>query len=188
LNVRMPVWQTDCYRLYGRFGPRLVTIWENYTWRTISSDPLGQTTGADIAIYHNTVSNRLYGGYLGCGNDWWLGNTPIGGFACTLDVNAALYMDLAKGRAGYGLETRAIEINRARNFATLVPGLDAKLGLWWYPWEAVSVQIGYNALAFFNTMASQRPIDFNVGTVDPEYNGGIFRFLQGFYIGLGLVF
>jgi hypothetical protein len=188
INMRAPIWQTDCYRLYGRFGPRLVTIWENYTWRTISADPVGQTTGADVANYHNTVSNRMYGGYFGCGNDWYYGTTPIGGFAGTIDLNAGLYMDLVKGRAGYTLDTRSFEAHRSRNLNALVPGLDAKLALWWYPWEAVSLNIGYNAFAFFNTIASRYPIDFNMGTIDPQYNTGIFRYIGGFSAGISFVF
>src|SRR5581483_2950041 len=133
LNVRYPIWQTDYYRGYALFGPRLVTLWEEYWWRTISSDPVGQTNGGDIATYRNVTSNRLYGGYLGCGGDWFCGSTPIGGFACTLDVAGGLYMDFAKGRAGYELETRSISAHRARNMAALVPGFDARLGWWWYP-------------------------------------------------------
>jgi hypothetical protein len=192
LNVRTPIWQTDRYRGYAIFGPRLVSMWEEYWWNTIASplqgtNPTGISSDA-TAQYHNIVSNRLYGGYLGCGGDWFLGSTPIGGFAATAQVDAALYMDFVKGRAGYDLGTRNYAIHRARNMSSLVPGVDAKVGLWWYPWEAVSIQLSYNLYTFFNTIASRNPIDFNAGTVDPQYDTGVFRMLHGVGFGIGFVF
>jgi hypothetical protein len=188
INMRMPIWQTDSYRSYALLGPRLVSMWEEYWWRTVSSDPTGLNSGLDVATYHNIVSNRLYGVHMGCGNDWFLGTTPVGGFAATLDVEAGLYLDFVKGRAGYDLDTRSYAIHRSRNLASLVPGAEARAGLWWYPWEAISVNLSYNFYGFFNTIASRNPIDFNAGTVDPQYDTGIFRMLSGISFGVSFVF
>jgi hypothetical protein len=188
INFRHPIWQTDSYRSYALFGPRLATFADRFAWRTIAADPVGQSTGADVADYFNNISNRLYGAYLGCGNDWFLGSTPVGGFACTLDFDAGLYLDLAKARVGYNLDTRAYEAHRARNLSELVPGGTAKVGLWWYPWEAVSVQVGYNMMAFFNTIASHYPVDFNFGSIDPQIDTGIFRWMHGVNVGISFVF
>jgi hypothetical protein len=188
INARIPIWQTEYYRSYALCGPRLVTMYDRFWWRTVAADPVGQSTGADVAVYYNTVSNRLYGAYIGCGNDWFLGTTPAGGWACTFDIDGGLYLDLVKGRAGYNLGTRAYEAHRARNLATVVPGVTGKVALWWYPWEAISLQVGYQMIAFFNTVASRYPVDFNFGTIDPQYDSGIFRWLHGFNAGISFVF
>jgi len=66
--------------------------------------------------------------------------------------------------------------------------VEARIGLWYYPWEAISVNIGYDVITFFNTISSQRPIDFNLGQVDPQYNYQFFRYFQGLRFGVTFVF
>ena len=188
LNTRIPIQQTDRYRSYGLIGPRAVVMWERFKWRTVDYDFLGLTTADSTAIYSNVVSNRMYGVHLGCGNDWFLGDTPVGAFAITADFETGLYLDLVKGRPRYELGDRSMTLSRARNLNTLVPSLEARFSLDWYPWEAIKFNVGYNFLAFFNTVASRRPIDFNMGTIDPEYNTGVTRWLHGFTMGVSLVF
>ena len=112
----------------------------------------------------------------------------MGGFSDSLDTEAGLYIDFAKARAKYELEDRSVAASRARNLTSLVPGVEAKLSLWWYPWEAISVQLGYNWLGFFNTVSSPRPVDFNVGGIDPEFKHGTFRWIHGLTLGVGFVF
>jgi hypothetical protein len=188
LNARIPVWETETYRAYGTFGPRAIIMWEEFTWRTVQNDVVGQSAADTSAYYTNITSNRLYGAYVGSGHDWYLGSTPIGAFSVDLNLNAGLYLDFVKGRAGYELGDKSEAARRSRNFDSLVPGLDGKLGLMWYPWEAIQLRVGYNFMALFNTMASPRPIDFNFGTIDPQWDHGINRLIHGWDVGLAFVF
>jgi len=188
LTARIPTWQSENCRTYGLIGPRIIVLYERFKWRTVDLDFLGNGTSVNNARYTNVVSNRLYGVHLGCGTEWFLGEVPIlGGFSCSLDAEAALYGDWVKGRAKYAREDEGTAASRARNFFRAAPGAEAKLSLWWYPWEAIQVRIGYNVLGLFNTIASERPIDFNMGVISPVYNQTN-RIFHGFDIGIGFVF
>lgn len=187
IQGRIPIWQTECSRTYGIIGPRMVWLWERFSWRTVDSDPGGGSTLADQATFSNVVSNRLYGAVWGCGHDWFLGDTPIGGFGVNFDVAGGLYYDFVKERAKYERGDRSIAYSHARNVYSLVPSVEGKVGLWWYPWEAVQVHIGYNILAFFATVASPYPIDFNFAQITPVYAGQT-RLIQAFDFGVGFVF
>jgi len=68
------------------------------------------------------------------------------------------------------------------------PGAEARLGLWYYPWEGISIDIGYDIITFFNTYSSQRPVDFNLGQVDPAYNYQFLRYFHGVRFGITFVF
>jgi hypothetical protein len=187
VNTRVPVWQTDTYRTYGLFGPRAIILWERFGWRTVDVDPVGMSVDSTSATYSNITSNRLYGLYLGTGHDWFLGNTPIGAFSTELDVRGALYIDFIKERAAYDLGDRSVGAHRSINQTSLVPGFDGRLGMKWYPWEAISLSLGYNVIGLFNTYSSPRPIDFNYGTVDPKWEH-TFRFIHGIDVGISFVF
>jgi hypothetical protein len=185
--LRVPVWQNETHRQYALFGPRIVGIWESFKWRTVSQDDTGISSSDDTANYTNTVSNMLYGVHVGGGHDWWLGNTPIGGFSVSLDGEVGLYADFVKERAKYELGDRSTAATRNHNTAKLVPEAQAKLAVWYYPWEAVQVRLGYDIMAFFNTVSSPEPIDFNFGTISPKYDSTT-RLFNGLSIGVGFTF
>ncbi|MBM4073274.1 MAG: hypothetical protein FJ271_30785 [Planctomycetes bacterium] len=187
ITGRIPIFQTDSHRTYALVGPRLVWFWERFAWRTVSADPGGGSSPADQSLYSNVISNRLYGLMCGGGHDWFLGDTPVGGFGINVDLGASLYYDFVKERAKYERGDRAIAYSRARNVYRLVPGLEAKVGFWWYPWEAVQVKVDYNWMVFFNTVASSQPIDFNFASLTPVYNSAT-RWLDGLGFGIGFVF
>jgi len=186
-SMRVPIWQTDNYRNYGLIGPRGATLYDKFSWRTVDYDQNGLANNGTIADYHNITSNRLYGAGIGTGNEWFLGDTPVGAFSFSADFEGSLYMDLVKGRAGYVLGDRSTEATRSRNLAALVPSVEGKLSFHWFPWEAVEFQIGYDFFAFFNTYASPYPIDFNLGAIDPTWSP-VSRLLQGVKLGVAFVF
>jgi hypothetical protein len=189
LNVRVPFWETSSgYRAYGTFGPRAFIMWEEYLWRTVQRDVVGQASADTSAQYTNITSNRLYGAYCGSGHDWYLYSSPVGAFAIDLQINGGLYMDFVKERAGYELGDKSTAAHRATNTYSVVPGFDGKIGLMWYPWEAIQVRFGYNFFGLFNTYASPRPIDFNFGTINPEYSSGHWRWIHGLDAGIAFVF
>src|SRR5262245_30308977 len=159
MTLHVPVWSTQCYRTYGLIGPRFVWIWERFKWRTVSQDTGGLSVASDVADYSNIVSNRLYGVHLGGGHEWFLGDTPIGAFAVSMEGEGGLYVDFVKARAKYELETFAMTAHRNRLFEGICPAVSGKVDLWWYPIEAVQLEIGYDAAVYFNTMAGRRPID-----------------------------
>ena len=187
VNARIPVWETQDYRSYGLFGPRIVALWERFRWRTVDMDAIGQSNDATTAIYSNVTSNRLYGFHAGGGQDWYLGSTPIGAFSCELDLEGGLYIDFAKGRARYELGDQSVGSRRSRNMTSLVPAVEGRLGLKWYPWEAIQLGVGYNGMAYFNTWGSRRPIDFNYGTTNPKWES-VHRWIHGLDLGITFVF
>src|SRR5262249_33376252 len=154
IKARVPIWQTADLRTYGLFGPRIAWIWDRFSWRTVDADELGQASAATTAIYSNMMSNRMDGVHCGWGHDYFLGSTPTGGFGCTCEFEGSLYLDLAKTSASYELADRSISSGRNRRWSRLVPGAEGRIGLWWYPWEGIQMQVGYDVMTFFNTISS----------------------------------
>jgi hypothetical protein len=181
ITYRKPIVDQENYRLSGLVGPRFFWIWERFKWRTVGEDVFGNATAEDVAIYTNIVSNRMYGLHLGCRNEWYLGD----GFACQLDLGGSLFFDSVKERAKYELGSRFLgpQNKRSRRVYSFVPEVEARLSLVWFPTEAIQVYAGYNLLAFFNTVASPEPIDFNFGAVNPHFEK-VFRLFDGINAGI----
>ena len=53
---------------------------------------------------------------------------------------------------------------------------------------AIQFRLSYDVMAFFNTVASPKPIDFNYGAIAPAWEEGTFRLLHGISIGMAVVF
>jgi hypothetical protein len=185
LTYRKPIFDTEYWRGYGLVGPRFFWIWERFKWITEKQNVDGQSGPLDNAIYTNIVSNRMYGLFVGCGNDWFLGN----GFSVSLDLQAAGYLDIVKKRAKYELGQKDMpgSVKRARTDYTLVPEFRAELNLWYYPIEGVQVRIGYNVMAFFNTVAGSKPVCFDAGALDPNWERQS-RWFDGLNVGIALIF
>jgi hypothetical protein len=185
---RIPLYENDCDRCYGIIGPRLVWFWERFQWRTVSQDFNGQATQADVALYSNIVSNRLYGVHIGGGNEYRLGDTPIGTFSVSIDLQAAALLDVIKERAKYERADFAIAAQRARTEYKAVPELQGQINLWWYPIEGIEMRLGYDAMGFFNTVSSPYPVDFNYGRLNGGWRDNTFRFVDGLNAGIGFIF
>ncbi|MGF1581927.1 MAG: hypothetical protein ACFCD0_21590 [Gemmataceae bacterium] len=190
INVRIPIEETDTRRFYGLAGIRALIMWERFTWRTTSRDVTGFTTPADQAIYTNVVSNRLYGGTIGCGYDWFLGSSRFGGFALTVDLQGSVMFDIVKERAKYQLADPflATAASRAQNEFNFSPVVQGGLHFWWYPTQGIQVRLGYDVLAAFNTVAATEPVDFNYGALSPPYEDWQTRVFHGFRAGVAFVF
>jgi hypothetical protein len=150
------------------------------------SPPSPDPIAADSAIYTNIVSNNLYGPFCGCGTDCYLGKN----FALSCDLTGAVMMNFVKERAKYerGEQNLAPQSKRGRNEYTLAPNAEAAVNLWWYPIEAVQIRVGYNLMTYFNTVASEEPIDFNFSAVDPPYEREAIRVLHGVNVGIAFTF
>jgi hypothetical protein len=188
IRGRIPICESDNNRTYGLIGPRFVWLWERFSWRTVSQDAAGNSSQEDVAIYSNVTSNRLYGVFLGCGDECRLGDTPIGTFSVSLDVNAAMFADVIKERAKYERADRFTASQLARTEYKAVPELQAQLNLWWYPIEGIQVRVGYDAMGFFNTVSSPYPVDFNYSLDKNLWRDGTFRFIDGINAGIGFIF
>lgn len=188
ITGRIPLYQGQDCRVYGLIGPRLDWLWERFWWRTVALSNEGITAQDWVAYYSNVVSNRLYGVHFGGGSEYRLGDTPAGTFAVSLDLQAAAMIDVVKERAKYERADYFTAAKRARTEYKFAPELQANINLWWYPIEGVQLRIGYDALAFFNTVSAPYPIDFNYGRLDPGWRDGTFRFMDGFNAGAGIIF
>jgi Legionella pneumophila major outer membrane protein precursor len=188
-TYRKPVYDTENYRLSGYTGPRFVWIWERYTWLTHAAPSVqGNDSGSDAmntAIYTNIDSNRMYGVFVGCSQEWYLGR----GFACQLDTDAAIFLDSVKERQKYELAVKfsGAENKRAGRQFTIAPEVAANLNIMWYPTEFVQVRVGYNVMAFFNTLSSPQPIDFDYSRLTAPYES-TFRLFDGFNAGVSIIF
>jgi hypothetical protein len=187
MTYRVPVYDTECYRLSGLMGPRFVWIWERYKWTTTDAtgDSGGNPAEANTAVYTNIDSNRMYGAFIGCSNEYYLGH----GFACQVDLDAACFLDSVKEREQYNLLLKFLgpESKRARRVFTVAPELEANFAIQWYPTEFVQVKVGYNFMVFFNTLNSPRPIDFNYLGLTAPYESTT-RLFDGFNAAISIIF
>jgi hypothetical protein len=185
---RIPIYQSDNCRCYGLLGTRLVWMWERFKWRTVAEDFLGNAAGDDSAIYTNVVSQRMYGAHIGCGSEWRLGDTPIGTFSFSFDAQVAPLINVVKERATYERGDFETASKRAKTEYTFVPEAQCQPSIWWYPIEGIQLHFGYDFMGFFNTVASPAPVSFNYSNIDPAWERGHFRYLQGFDAGIGFIF
>jgi hypothetical protein len=187
ITYREPIYETEDYRLSGLVGPRFAWIWEKFTWRTTALGVDGDGNIVDegpdnLAQYTNITSNRMYGAFTGCEQEFYMGR----GFACHIRTELTLFMDSVKERAKYELANRYAgrpENKRSKREWTVVPGFNAQAGLMWYPTEFVQIYVGYDLLAFFNTRASPRPIDFDYSNINPRWTH-VNRLIDGWNAGI----
>ncbi|HKI37410.1 MAG TPA: hypothetical protein VKA46_36485 [Gemmataceae bacterium] len=186
-TFKIPVAYNDDfgYRMYGLVGWRFFWIWERFYWRTVNQSPSGTADPTDVAIYTNIVSNRMYGLFVGCGNEWYIGH----GFACNLDLELAGLLDVVKERAKYELGEKDLpgQIKRAKTDYALVPEGSASFNLTWFPYENIEFRLGYDLMAFANTIAAPHPVSFDVGGLDPAWQH-VWRLFDGFQVGFGVMF
>ena len=184
LGLRVPMFATDYSSVYGLSGARFAWFFERYTWRTVDLDINGNSTPQSAAEYNNTLSQRMYGLFVGCGHEIYLGNM----FSLSTDLTGAAFLDVVKGRAKYKLGDDTTQSKYGRNTWSLVPSVTAEVNLWMYPIEGVQLRVGYSALTFFNTRYMKDPVGFNFGNINPDYDTKYFRLLHGFNIGVGFFF
>ena len=187
IGVRMPLFQTEYSRIYGLAGGRYAMILERFKWRTVSFGVDGNVEPRDVANYNNTLSQRAYGPFIGCGHEAYVGRS----LSVSVDTTAALLLGIAKERAKYKLGDRypnSIQNKLSRNEFEVVPNLNASVNLMWYPIEGVQMRVGYSAMTYFNTKYMQEPIGFNYSSVDPAYGTQFLRIYHGVNVGLGIFF
>lgn len=181
---RMPLFQTEYSRIYGLAGGRFNWFHERFTWRTQEYDINGNAGPRQEAIYKNTLSQRMYGPFVGCGHEVYLGKR----FAASIDLTAAGLLNVIKERAKYELGDGSASGKRSVNDFTVVPSFTGHIHLDWYPIQGVQVRAGYNAWTFFNTKSMDDPIGFNFGAIDPVYRNQAFRAVHGLNVGFALFF
>lgn len=184
IGARVPLFQSEYSRIYGMAGGRYAWFWERFSWRTVNADVLGTTFPSYTANYEASMSQRMYGPFIGCGHEVYMGRR----FSLSMDLSAAALMNLIKTRAKYELGDETTQNKRSRNDFQVTPNVNADINLWWYPIEGVQMRFGYSALTFFNTQQMQYPIDFNYGAIDPGFDRQYFRIVHGFNVGVGLFF
>ena len=176
-TYRMPIFDSPNYRINGTVGPRLTWIWEEYKWTTTDVDVNGASGPQFQGVYTNIVSNRLYGVFAGCQQEWYIGH----GFAANLDLNGTMYADGDQDHCRpvaykpVGTKDAGPQAKHAQHLWEISPAAQVSAGLMWYPIEGVQIHAGYDIQGFFNTVSSPKPVDFNYGAVDPRYNRASLR-------------
>jgi hypothetical protein len=183
-GARVPVLMTDYSRVYAQGGMQFSWFFERFHWRTVSSDQAGNATPHDVANYTNTLSQRMYGPFVGCGHEIFVANQ----FSLSCDLTGALLLNVEKQRAKYILEDNTVQSKWGNQSWQLTPNANIALNLWWYPIEGVQLRVGYQAMTFYNTLYMLDPVGFNFGNIAPRYEFKAFRLLHGFNLGLGFFF
>lgn len=185
-GARVPLFGTDYSRVYGLGGLRYAWFFERFTWRTADRNIDGEATSFDSAVYTNTLSQRLYGPFVGCGHEIYIGKA----FAISVDASVGGLFGIIKERVKYkqGDPVFPTSNKRSANLFSFVPNINADVNLHWYPLEGVQLRAGYNYQSFFNTSAMQQPVAFNFGNLDPKYGSQAYRLVHGVNVGLGLFF
>ena len=99
----------------------------------------------------------------------------------------AATQNFAREQAKYERADFAISNKRAIRRFDVVPELQLTGNIWWYPTNGVQLRLGYDAMSFFNTYATEQPVDFNYSSVDPGWQKTT-RYLTGFNAGIGFIF
>ena len=183
-GLRTPLYATDYSSVYTLAGARFAWIFERFSWRTVDIDNAGNAPPQSVALYTNTLSQRMYGAFVGCGHEVYLGSM----FSASLDLTAAGFMNVAKGRAKYKLGDETTQSKFGRDTFSIVPSGTADFNLWVYPVEGVQMRLGYSGLTYFNTRYMRDPIGFNFGNINPDYGTKYFRIIHGFNAGIGFFF
>jgi len=184
ITARIPVYETDYARTYALAGGRFAWIWERFGWNTITFDAFGNASQLDSAEYTNIVSQRMYGPFLGCGNEIYLGSS----FALSADFTGSFLYSVVKERAKYIRADEQTQAKKGRMEYTIVPNAQGSLNLWWYPLPGVQIRAGYELMSFFNTIYMAEPVSFNFGAIDPAYNHRPVRIFHGFHVGISVNF
>ena len=160
-------------------------------WETTDYDVTGASNPNWVADYTNVTSNRMYGVHIGCEQECYLGH----GFAADVQLSVSGYEDSVKEEAKYQLARGAnVQGNPGPTSKhsqvqwAFVPAPEARIGMSWFPIEAVEVRLSYNIQAFFNTVSMNQPVNFDFGDVVPAYSNATVRVLDGLDIGIGIHF
>lgn len=186
IGVRMPMFQTEFSRIYSIGGLRYSWFFERFAWRTADRDINGVATDSDSAVYKNTLSQRMYGPFIGCGHEVYLGKA----LAVSMDVTASALLSVIKERVQYKLGDPLFPTTnkKSRNTFNVVPNMNADVNAWWYPLEGVQIRAGYSAMMFLNTNSMETPVTFDFGAMNANYGTQVFRLVHGFNVGVGLFF
>ncbi len=181
LNVRLPVNQTECERTYVITGARVMNIWERFSFRTVDLDIDSIPSPLNTATYYNEWENQLYGGQVGGGYEYYLGQ----GFAWSVEGRVGLFLDYRKTKVS--VERGDVDPRTTREDVSLSPFFQGGLYLWWYPLEGVQCRAGYEFLGIFNVRRSEQPVSFDLGKLDATYEDMFLRF-DGFSAGIAFIF
>jgi hypothetical protein len=184
VGMRVPLFESELSTVYGMAGGRFAWFFERFAWRTVDIANDGEALPQYVAWYSNTLSQRMYGLFVGCGHEVYLGNM----FSASLDLTAAAFMDVIKYRAKYKLGDYSVQSKYGRESFSIVPSGTAEFNLWFYPTEGIQMRIGYMGMTFFNTRYMREPVGFNYGNIDPNYGVKWFRLVHGFNVGIGFFF
>lgn len=188
-SYRVPIYDTECFRLSGLVGPRYFRIQDTYQWLTTDIGGVFPGVLYDLpqwaAQYTNIVSNDMYGAHAGISGEWYMGC----GFAAMLTVQGAAFVNIVREEALYELAQKDIPPIAKRTIRqyTFVPEIQATPAIQWYPYEGIQVRFSYDFLAFFNTISAPRPVTFDYSGLDPVYVRQ-WRCFNGFAASIAFVF
>ncbi|MFO0938438.1 MAG: hypothetical protein U0798_18195 [Gemmataceae bacterium] len=186
IGTRVPMLETEYSRVYGTGGIRYAWFYERFIWRTVSRDVNGLAGPSDSAEYKNTISQRSYGPFIGCGHEIYLGKT----LAISGDVSVAGLFGVAKELVKYELGDPVFPTQNKRKRSTFefVPNTNVEVNATWYPLEGVQLRAGVMANMFFNTVSMKDPVAFNIRNHHAQYGTQVFRLVYGFNVGAGFFF
>lgn len=184
VGARVPMFMTDYSRVYGAAGMQFSWFFERFHWRVLATDQAGTQAPQNVARYTNTLSQRMYGPFLGCGHEIFVANQ----FSVSADLTGALLLDVVKMRAKYILGDETVQSKWGNEEFRVVPNANAAFNLWWYPVEGVQMRVGYQIMTFYGTTYMEQPVGLNYGNISPDYGFKGFRMVHGINVGIGFFF
>jgi Legionella pneumophila major outer membrane protein precursor len=199
LTGRFPVYETENARSYAMAGARFAWIWERFQWRTstLGYQVTGLPEGAPpqlveqadwAARYINSMSQRMYGPFIGTGHEVMLYSGQGGSIGAGVECTGALLVDIVKERVKYEREDQATEAKRGWAQNRIVPNIDISFNLTYQPMDGLTFKAGWNMYNFFNTLYMEKPVGFDFGAIDPTYSKKAWRLLHGCNFGVGYTF
>jgi hypothetical protein len=185
LNFRLPIEQNDSTRSYMIVGPRIMNTFENFELRIVDLDIDGEGSPLNTARYNTRTRNILFGAQCGYGSELYL----KGGFALSGEVRVGCFFDVFRGKANLEREDgpNAPNVRNDVEDHGISPFFQGGLFLWYYPVDGVVLRFGYEYTGLINVWRSPNPIDFNVGSMSPDYKQ-MFIQLDGMSGGIALIF
>jgi hypothetical protein len=195
---RFPVFETENSRSYAMAGGRFSWFWERFQWRTVAlglqvegideGDPPIMVSQPDWAArYMNTLSQRMYGPFIGSGHEVMLYSGHGGAVGFGVECTGAILVNIIKERAKYIREDEATQAKRSWTENKITPNVNIEFNLTWQPVDGLTFKAGWSALNYFNTLYMESPIGFNYGAMDPAYEKRFWRCVHGCNFGVGYV-
>jgi hypothetical protein len=125
----------------------------------------------------------MYGLQVGSGNEVYLDK----GWAISVEGRVGIFGDFVTEKTKIERGDLEYTTSHKRVDTGIVPMFQGAGYLYYYPIEGIQLRAGYEYLGLIGVKRSPHQVDFNAGTLQPEFKDKFFR-LDGFTAGISFIF